>query len=48
MPEEQVDAMVAARPVRSPVSVLLREVARRESVSHVRVAAGDRTVEWRR
>ncbi|HZT44824.1 MAG TPA: hypothetical protein VFA24_01485 [Gaiellaceae bacterium] len=48
MPEEQVDAMVAARPARSPVSVLLREVAKRESVSHVRVAAADRTVEWHR
>jgi oxaloacetate decarboxylase alpha subunit len=48
MPEEQVDAMVAARPVRSPVTTLLREVSRRESVSHVRVAAGDRTVEWHR
>jgi oxaloacetate decarboxylase (Na+ extruding) subunit alpha len=48
MPEEQVDAMVAARPARNPVSVLLREVARRETVSHVRVAAGDRTVEWHR
>jgi oxaloacetate decarboxylase alpha subunit len=48
MPEEQVDAMVAARPARNPVSVLLREVAKRESVSHVRIAAGDRTVEWHR
>jgi oxaloacetate decarboxylase alpha subunit len=48
MPEEQVDAMVASRRARSPVATLLREVARRESVSHVRVAAGDRTVEWRR
>jgi oxaloacetate decarboxylase alpha subunit len=48
MPEEQVDAMVAARPARNPVSVLLREVAKRESVSHVRVASGDRTVEWHR
>ena len=48
MPEEQVDAMVANRRARSPVATLLREVARRESVSHVRVAAGDRTVEWHR
>jgi oxaloacetate decarboxylase alpha subunit len=48
MPEEQVDAMVANRRARSPVATLLREVATRESVSHVRVAADDRTVEWRR
>jgi hypothetical protein len=43
-----VDAMVSSRPARSPVARLLREVAKRESVSHVRVAAGDRTVEWHR
>jgi oxaloacetate decarboxylase alpha subunit len=51
MPEEQVDAMVAAaasRPTHSPVARLIREVARRESVSHLRVGADDRTVEWRR
>jgi oxaloacetate decarboxylase alpha subunit len=48
MPEGQVDAMVSSRPARSPVARLLREVAKRESVSHVRVAAGDRTVEWHR
>ena len=48
MPEEQVDAMVANRRARSPVATLLREVATRESVSHIRVAADDRTVEWRR
>src|SRR5580765_7467660 len=48
MPEEQVDAMVANRRARSPVATLLKEVATRESVSHVRVAADDRTVEWRR
>ena len=30
MPEEQVDAMVAARPAGSPAAMLLREVARRE------------------
>jgi oxaloacetate decarboxylase alpha subunit len=48
MPAEQVDAMVAKRHERSPVSVLLREVAKREAVSHVRVGAGDRTVEWHR
>jgi oxaloacetate decarboxylase (Na+ extruding) subunit alpha len=47
MPEEQVDAMTPAA-VRSPVTRLLREVARREAVSHVRVGAGDRTVEWHR
>jgi oxaloacetate decarboxylase alpha subunit len=49
MPEEQVDAVVASPgAARSPVATLLREVAKRESVSHVRVAAGDRTVEWHR
>ena len=42
------DAMVANRRPRNPVATLLREVARRESVSHVRVAADDRTVEWHR
>jgi oxaloacetate decarboxylase (Na+ extruding) subunit alpha len=56
MPEEQVDAMVAgsgARPTgprstASPAARLLREVARREPVLHVRVQTGDRIVEWHR
>ena len=56
MPEEQVDAMVEGRattsppagPVGSPSARLLREVARREPVQHIRVETGDRVVEWRR
>jgi oxaloacetate decarboxylase alpha subunit len=55
MPEEQVDAMRAVgdspRPAvssRHPVVTLLREVAKRESVTHLRVEAGDDVVEWRR
>jgi hypothetical protein len=56
MPEEQVDAMVAGRataapaagPVGSPSARLLREVARRAPVQHIRVETGDRVVEWRR
>jgi oxaloacetate decarboxylase alpha subunit len=57
MPEEQVDAMLAAGPApsghasrvgRHPVVTLLREVARRPSVSEVRVRKGDELVEWRR
>ena len=56
MPEEQVDAMVAGRAtaapppgsVGSPSARLLREVARREPVQHIRVETGDRVVEWRR
>jgi oxaloacetate decarboxylase alpha subunit len=56
MPEEQVDAMVAGRrtapappsPASSAAARLLREVARREPVQHIRVETGDRVVEWRR
>jgi oxaloacetate decarboxylase alpha subunit len=60
MPEEQVDAMVAAAaagrrgaggngvPRRHPVATLLREVARRPDVTELRVASGDELVEWRR
>jgi len=56
MPEEQVDAMVAGRgsasaapsPANSAAARLLREVARREPVQHIRVETGDRVVEWRR
>ena len=48
MPEEQVDAMIVARGTRSPSRTLLREVARRESVSHLRVQTRERTLEWRR
>jgi oxaloacetate decarboxylase alpha subunit len=56
MPEEQVDAMVAgpppplpaARPGRDPLVTLLRELARRESVSYLRLEKGDDVVVWRR
>ena len=59
MPEEQVDAMLAApreregpRPtaVRAgqPVVTLLSEVAKRSSITHLRVEKGDELVEWRR
>jgi oxaloacetate decarboxylase alpha subunit len=56
MPEEQVDAMVAgartapapASPAGNAAARLLREVARREPVQHIRVDTGDRVVEWRR
>jgi oxaloacetate decarboxylase alpha subunit len=60
MPEEQVDAMLAAphgavdgrRRVGAtrhhPVVTLLREVAKRPSVTHLRVQKGDELVEWRR
>ncbi len=59
MPEEQVDAMlaappatsrprVAARPERDPVVTLLTEVAKRKSITHLRVQKGDDLVEWRR
>jgi len=56
MPEEQVDAMVAGRrtapavpsPASNAATRLLREVARREPVQHIRVETGDRVVEWRR
>jgi len=48
MPDEQVDAMLANRPARNPVTTLLREVAGRESVQELRVQTADRVVEWRR
>jgi oxaloacetate decarboxylase alpha subunit len=60
MPEEQVNAMLASPPApadgprriggtgRHPVVTLLREVARRPSVTHLRVRKGDELVEWRR
>jgi oxaloacetate decarboxylase alpha subunit len=55
MAEEQVDAMVAARESkgsaraqRHPVTTLLREVARRNSVVSLHVQTGDRVVEWHR
>jgi oxaloacetate decarboxylase alpha subunit len=55
MPAEQVDAIrpVAelpprTRPARAPVVRLLREVAARPSIAHLRVQKGDEVVEWRR
>jgi oxaloacetate decarboxylase alpha subunit len=60
MPADQVDAMIAARdeptakaaplarPGRSPVVRLLGELAKRESLSYVRVEKGDDVVVWRR
>ena len=59
MPEEQVDAMLASPSIaeggrsdreaaRHPVVTLLREVEKRESVTELRVQAGDDVVEWRR
>jgi len=59
MPEEQVDAMIAAPPAvarppavgrtgRSPLATLLHEVAKRESITHLRVQTEDELVEWRR
>ena len=58
MPEEQVDAMVAgrgsapplpaARPGRDPLVTLLSELARRPSVSYLRLEKGDDVVVWRR
>jgi hypothetical protein len=55
MPEEQVDAMrsvgdsaPAVRSARHPVVRLLREVAKREDITHLTVAAGDDRIEWRR
>ncbi len=57
MPAEQVDAMLAAPPAtsrdaapgaRHPVVTLLREVAKRPSVTQLRVRKGDELVEWRR
>ena len=54
MPAEQVDAMVAergqGRPAtrRNPLVRLLRELAKREDVTYVRVEKGDDLVVWRR
>ena len=56
MPREQVDAMLASTPaptpppaaVVHPVVTLLREVAKRETVAHLRVQSGNELVEWRR
>jgi oxaloacetate decarboxylase (Na+ extruding) subunit alpha len=58
MPEEQVDAMLAARgkpsplpaarPSRAPVVTLLHELARRESITSVELVKDGETVVWRR
>jgi oxaloacetate decarboxylase (Na+ extruding) subunit alpha len=57
MPAEQVDAMIAARgealvplarPGRDPLVRLLAELAKRDSLSYVRVEKGDDLVVWRR
>ena len=59
MPAEQVDAMLASgqappsaraapRPPRHPVVTLLQEVARRRSITQLRVQKGDDLVVWRR
>jgi oxaloacetate decarboxylase (Na+ extruding) subunit alpha len=57
MPAEQVDGMLAAprtagrdaaAGVRHPIVRLLREVAKRPSVTQLRVRKGDELVEWRR
>ena len=56
MPQEQVDAMVAAaagegpqaRPGRDPLVRLLREVSRRPSITYLRLTKGDDVVEYRR
>ena len=56
MPEEQVDAALAAKPAerpagrpgRDPVVTLLQEVAKRQSIRHLRVQKGDDLVVWRR
>jgi len=59
MPQEQVDAMLhrspaaervreASRPGRHPVVTLLDEVARRKSITALRVQKGDDLVVWRR
>jgi len=59
MPEEQVNAMLASPPAapgpravtlagRHPVVSLLHEVAKRRSVTHLRVQKGDELVVWRR
>jgi oxaloacetate decarboxylase (Na+ extruding) subunit alpha len=59
MPEEQVNAMLASprveagatpapRPGRHPLVTLLQEVAKRRSITRLRVQKGDEIVEWRR
>jgi oxaloacetate decarboxylase (Na+ extruding) subunit alpha len=57
MPEEQVDAMLSSAPARpagtgrskrDPVVTLLQEVAKRRSITHLRVQKGDELVVWRR
>jgi oxaloacetate decarboxylase alpha subunit len=59
MPEEQVNAMLASpraeaaaapapRPGRHPLVTLLQEVARRRSITRLRVQKGDEIVDWRR
>jgi oxaloacetate decarboxylase alpha subunit len=56
MPEEQVDAALAAKPAarpparpgRDPVVTLLQEVAKRRSIRLLRVQKGDDLVVWRR
>lgn len=59
MPQEQVDAMLASpsptvrpkpasRPGRHPIVTLLQEVAKRRSITHLRVQKGDELVVWRR
>ena len=59
MPEEQVSAMLAAppvaaepqpvsRPQRHPLVTLLQEVAKRDSITQLRVQKGDDLVVWRR
>jgi oxaloacetate decarboxylase alpha subunit len=58
MPEEQVDAMVAARgqptppaaarPGRAPLVTLLQEIARRESITHFELVKDGESVVWHR
>ena len=58
MPEEQVDAMVAARgrpappaaarPGRAPLVTLLEEIARRDSITHFELVKDGESVLWRR
>jgi hypothetical protein len=60
MPEEQVDAMIAARAAPAPsasssaaesgapVVTLLRELAKRESITDFELVTGDERVVWRR
>jgi oxaloacetate decarboxylase alpha subunit len=55
MPEEQVDAMLAARGAerpppsrRDPLVRLLRELAQREGIGYLRLEKGGEVLEWRR